>query len=322
MDVSVILVGYRNFSLMADCLESLYQHTKSVVFEVIVVNNSPDKAAQAAILQRFSEVRWVEMGYNAGFSRANNVGIALAKGKYVLLLNADTLLLDNDVLLHCVFRLNHRPDITACSVQQLNRLGQTVGLYHSFAFRRWFYIHPSWFNKPMEWLIPENKYHEPSQVDWLSGAFLMVRKTAIQEAGCMDEDFFLYAEDVEWCGRLGKTGKLMYYQDLDIVHLENEANPHRPAEVSFVNRFSTQVQLSNLLWVRKQFGVVSYLTIMLNYLSLIPIFFAWKYLRNLLTGKSLGYQLENQRAFAYKTKKLMQYFWDVVFLRHKLYKID
>lgn len=321
MEVSIILVGYRNYDLMRQCVESIVAHTREVSYELIVVSNDQDQVAKGWFVEQYPGLKWIEMGYNSGFSRANNRGIEVATGKYILLLNPDTLLLDNDVLLHCVFRLNHRPDIVACSVQQLNRKGEIAHLYHSFAFRRWFYIYPSSVEKLMKWLIPEKQYDEAGRVDWLSGAFTFVRKETVAQAGLMDEDFFLYAEDVEWCSRLGRFGKLMYYKDLEIIHLEHEDNPHRAQGLSFVNRFTPQIQLSNLLWVRKQFGLWPYVSLMMHYAVLSRVFFLWKYTHNLLHGRPISYQLENQKAFAAKTRILFSYFWKIVFKKPHFYKL-
>lgn len=323
MDVSIILVGYYNYGLLSDCLHLLYDYTKGVTFEVIVVDNASSQQGKELILSQFPSVQWLDMGYNAGFSRANNKGIVIAKGKYILLLNADTLLTDNSILLHCVFRLNRNPSIAACGVQQLNQKGEIAPLYKSFSFRRTFFIVPThpFFNKLLEILIPENKYPDPAQVDWLSGAFLFVRKAAIEKAGKMDEDFFLYAEDVEWCHRLGKQGSLVYFNDLQIYHLENEDNPNRASGLSFVNRFQPQIQVSNLLWIRKQYGLFSYLVLIIHYLSLIPMFYGWKIVHNLFHFRPPLQQLENQKAFTQKTMKLLDFFWDTVFLRKKLYQV-
>ncbi|MFN8356510.1 MAG: glycosyltransferase family 2 protein [Spirosomataceae bacterium] len=322
IEVSVILVGYHNYELMRDCLTTLFQYTKDVNFEVIVADNASSEAGKSLITSLFPTIKWIDMGGNVGFSKANNRGMMEAKGNYFLLLNADTLLPDNNLLLHSLFRLNHRPDIAACSVQQLNKHGQIAYLDSSFAFRKHFYVLPPPLQRLLNQLFQEKKFADQQQVDWLSGAYLFVRRESVEKAGMMDEDFFLYAEDVEWCYRLGKTGKLMLYNDLEMVHLENELNPYRPKDTSYINRFSPQIQLSNLLWVRKQFGVIAYLSLIINYLLMIPVFYCWKIILNLLKAKAPFQQLENQRAFAQKTKLMLHFFWDTVFLRARFYKVS
>jgi GT2 family glycosyltransferase len=107
-------------------------------------------------------------------------------------------------------------------------------------------------------------------VDWISGAFLMVKKSAVEKAGMMDEDFFLYAEEVEWCSRLGKTGPLCIFGDLHIIHLEgtsiNEA--HQISEKGYYNLYDKkglQLMVSNHLRVRKQYGAGWFVFLLLNY---------------------------------------------------------
>lgn len=321
IEVSVILVGYQNYDLMAECLRTLYAYTQSVKFEVIVADNAASEVGKRLIINKFPEVIWIDMGYNAGFSRANNQAMMRASGKYFLLLNADTLLTDNTVLLHCLFRLNHQKDIAACSVQQLNRNNEVCYIETNFDFRKHFFVVPPTFNGLLNAFFSQKPFTNPNQCEWLSGAFLFVRREAVEQAGLMDEDFFLYAEDVEWCHRLGKTGKLMLYKDLEIIHLENDLNPYRPKDISYINRFSPQIQLSNLLWVRKQFGLFSYLMLIFNYLVMIPVFYTWKIALNLIKLKSPFHQTENQKAFAQKTRVMLRFFWDTVFLRKQFYKI-
>ncbi len=321
IEVSVILVGYQNYDLMAACLQTLYAYTQSVRFEVIVADNASNEEGKQLIVNKFPDVIWLDMGYNAGFSRANNQAMMRASGKYFLLLNADTLLTDNTVLLHCLFRLNHQKDIAACSVQQLNRNHEVGHIETSFSFRKHFFVVSPALSGLLNTFFSKNEYTNPNQCDWLSGAFLFVRREAVEQAGLMDEDFFLYAEDVEWCYRLGKTGKLILYKDLEIVHLENDLNPYRPKNTSYINRFSPQIQLSNLLWVRKQFGLISYLMLIFNYLAMIPFFYTWKVALNLFKFKHPFHQTENQQAFAQKTRVMLRFFWDAVFLRKQFYKI-
>ena len=101
MEVSIIIVNYRTSGLIVNALQTVYGYTKGVSFEVIVVNNEEDTAGKQRVLAEYPEVKWIEMPYNAGFGRANNAGMKIAAGHYFLLLNADTLLVDN-VIGRCV----------------------------------------------------------------------------------------------------------------------------------------------------------------------------------------------------------------------------
>ena len=116
------------------------------------------------------------------------------------------------------------------------------------------------------------------EVDWINGAFLMVKREAIEKAGAMDEDFFLYAEESEWCGRLRKVGKIVLYGDLEVVHLQGPtANLAFGSEgkgyINIYDRKGLQLMLSNFVRIRKQFGVGWFLFQLLFYILDIPVFF-------------------------------------------------
>ena len=95
MDVSIIIINYNTRQMLANCLNSLYEFTKEIQFEVIVVDNASKDGSEQYICSKFPQVKWVNSGGNVGFGRANNLGIKYAKGKYLFLLNSDTLLLNN-----------------------------------------------------------------------------------------------------------------------------------------------------------------------------------------------------------------------------------
>ena len=274
-DLSIIIVNYKTPQLILDCLTSVFAHTKAITFEVLVVDNQSEDDSQARIQAVFPAVRWFQMGYNAGFARANNRGIREVNGRYVLLLNSDTLVL-NDVLSNCVRVLDGQPDVAAVSAVQLQANRQVrPNLYTTFGqMRRAFYILPGGeaADRFLYRLMPDTQYADPNQADWLSGAFLMTRPSVIDRAGVLDESFFMYGEDVEWGYRLGKQGRMLLLRDQQFVHLEyGSSDDNQQHTVTHINRFKPQVQVSQLLWVRKQYGVGAYLVLILHYLVMIPL---------------------------------------------------
>lgn len=325
IDLSVIIVNYKTPNLVVNCLESVYQHTSGISFEVIIVDNQSADDSQSVILAAFPAVRWFDMGYNAGFARANNLGIRQAKGRTILLLNSDTLLLDN-LLARCVRVLDEQPDVAAVGAHQLSRDRQLrPNLYTTFGqIRRAFYILPAGasFQNLLQRFVPDTQYADPNQVDWLSGAFLMTRPTTIARAGALDESFFMYGEDVEWGYRLGKQGRLLLLPDAQFVHLEyGSSDDNQQHVVTHINRFKSQVQVSQLLWVRKQYGVGAYLVLMLHYLTMVPIVFVWKIAVNLRDRRPLLADLENQRAFAAQVGIFLRFFWKTLGNRPGFYKV-
>ena len=323
--LSIILVNYKTPHLIVDCLHSVEKHTSGLTYEVLVVNNDPDPSGQAVVLKAFPNTRWIEMGYNAGFSRANNRGITESKGRLVLLLNSDTLLIDN-VLKHCADLLDSRPEVAALGPMQITRDGQVhTEAYDGFSqLRRYFYIVPGsgFFKKLLHRLLPDNHYTDPNEVDWLIGSFIMTRRETIQKAGMLDDNFFMYAEDVEWCHRLGKQGKMLLLRDAFYIHLEyGSSTDYQERKVTHINRFKPQMHVSNLLWVRKQYGVGAYLILILHYLTLIPVIFGWKIGVNLLKLRPPFSELENQREFARHVGIFLRFFWKTLLNQKGFYKI-
>lgn len=323
-DLSIIIVNYRTPRLILDCLASVYQHTRGIDFEVIVVDNQSEDNSRAVIETAYPAVRWFDMGYNSGFARATNFGIRQAQSRTVLLLNSDTLLLNN-LLTRCVKLLDEQPGVAAVGAQQLNRNCQLrPNLYTTFGqMRRAFYILPPGkaAQNVLEKLIPDTHYDDPNQVDWLSGAFLMTRVSTIAKAGDLDERFFMYGEDVEWGYRLGQQGKLILLPDAGFVHLEYGSDDNRQHTMTHINRFKPQIQVSQLLWIRNQYGVGAYLALILHYLVMVPVVFVWKISVNLLNCRPPWAELENQRAFARQVRVFWSFFWPTLFNRPGFYKV-
>lgn len=322
MDVSIIIINFRTSDLIINCLKSIYQFTNNIAFEVIIVDNDPVNGEKEKILKIFPDTKWIDMAYNAGFGRANNTGMAAATGDFFLLLNADTLLKD-DVIQKCFKHLNQNKDVIACGALQYDANDRPMSFYKSFnEFRRTLYITPPGplFEKLLIRLFPDPLYKNASRCDWLVGAFIFLRKEAYHATQGFDEDFFMYGEDVEWSGRLNKLGELCYFEDCRFIHLENQ-NPFRRTNISWINRFSTQMQLSNTLYIRKKYGVFQFLLLMFHYWSMLPIVFGWKILLNVKnSGKPFG-ELKTQNIYFKKIQVLSKYFWKILFLRKSLYKI-
>lgn len=325
IDVSIIIVNYKTPQLINNCLQSVYTHTRGVSFEVIIVDNESQDQSRDIILAQFPDVRWFDMGSNAGFSRANNLGIDHAKGRYLMLLNSDTLMVEN-LLARFVDVLDKQPDVAAVGAMQINREGQVhYDIFDTFGkIRRHFYIIPQhpFFRKLLYKYVPDTVYTDPNQVDWLSGACIMTRPSTVAKAGKLDENFFMYGEDVEWGYRLGKQGRLLMLRDAFVVHLEfGSSEEYRQHVVTHINRFKTQAQVSNLLWIRKQYGIGAYLFLILHYLSMVPVVFIWKISVNLRNRHSLFSGLENQKEFAAQVGVFLRFLPRTLLNRKGFYKV-
>ena len=282
--LSVIIVNYKSANFIIDCLTSASIFESFLDFEWIIVDNKSNDNSKTEILSRFPNVIWHEMGYNAGFARANNAGIKMSQGDIVLLLNPDTLIIDNAIL-RC-FEVFSKSTHVACGVQMLNKDHSTQisgsnfmkgGINHLLPLPYWGSFlkkFSSLFNvaKPSIELASEEE-----KVDWISGAFLMVKKEAIEQCGLMDEDFFLYGEEVEWCSRLYRLGSLCIYGKIHIIHIMGEviASNASSLDKSYSNLFDKkglQLILSNHVRIRKQYGVSWFLFQLANYTISIPIY--------------------------------------------------
>jgi hypothetical protein len=283
-DLSIIIVNFKTPALLLDCLRTVYIGTGGIEFEVIVVDNDSGDDSEQRVRSAYPQVRWIQMGYNAGFSRANNEGIRCSEGTAVLLLNSDTLAKGNAV--GDCYRMLVDSIYVACGVQLLNSDGspQISGNYFMKGGLNYLLPLPflgGWVKSFAGFFgVARPNVPEASgtvEVDWVNGAFLMVKRSAFLKAGLMDEDFFLYAEEIEWCGRLRKVGQLCIYGQLHVVHLQgmsaNETfgSGDRGYHGLF-DRKGLQIMLSNFVRIRKQFGVGWFLIQLAFYLLEVPIF--------------------------------------------------
>jgi GT2 family glycosyltransferase len=277
IDLSIIIVNYNSFQLTLECIHSLMTKTKSISFEIIVVDNDSSDGSSQEILGNVPSVKWLPMGYNAGFARANNAGIKAAGAETVLLLNPDIIITDNSVA-QCYERLD-ASEYVAAGVQLRNPDNSPQISGHYFMKGGFNLVLPlPYWGAFLKWIGTLLRTPRPSiplaaeiqEVDWISGAFLMVKKKALEKAGLMDEDFFLYAEEVEWCSRIRKQGKLCIYGDLGAIHLQGEAinkdqQSNKKGYYGLYDRKDLQLMVSNHLRVRKQYGVGWFLFLLLNY---------------------------------------------------------
>ncbi len=284
MDLSIIIINYNCGTLINDCLQSIIDAKMNIKYEIIIVDNNSSDNSKQNVNSSFPATKWIEMGYNAGFARANNVGIRHAKAPVILLLNPDTLVKENAIE-NC-YREFTKDDYIGCGVQLLN-LDETPQISGNFAMKGGLnYLLPLPFlGSALKQLGKLFKVKRPNipdtnitkEVDWINGAFLMVKKLAIDKAGLLDEDFFLYAEEAEWCGRLKKYGRLCIYGQFNIIHLQGSTANKTFDSMSggyknLFDRKGLQIMLSNLVRIRKQFGALWYLLILLIYIAEIPIF--------------------------------------------------
>jgi len=230
-DLSIIIVNWNAGHCLRSCLESIWEQTSGIGFEILVVDNCSTDGSPEMVEKFFPQVRLIRNSENIGFAKANNQAICASVGRYILLLNPDTVVLDK-ALVRMVSFLDKHPDIGALGCKILTENGQI-----DFRGGRRFPTLWSEFcvHSGLAALFPAAELfggylmsywdHEDSrEVDLLTGACMMVRREVVHQVGLLDEDFFMYAEDVEWCYRIKKAGwKIFYYADAVIVHLGEQS---------------------------------------------------------------------------------------------------
>lgn len=283
--LSIIIVNYKSLKVLPNCLRSIFNQPAGNRSEVIVVDNASGDNSRQIILDEFPSVKWLQLDYNAGFARANNAGIKMSAGDTVLLLNSDTIVVDNAV--NDCYHLFSSSKYVACGVHLLNSDGsaQISGNYFMPGSLNNLLPLPvvgalvkgiGNFFKVRKPHVPDAQ--QPVEVDWINGAYLMVKKSVIDKAGMMDEDFFLYAEEAEWCYRVKRFGKLVIYGQFKVIHLQGESSNTAFASQSagYSNLFDKkgfQIMLSNFVRIRKQNGVFWFILQLLIYTITIFFFF-------------------------------------------------
>jgi len=221
-ELSIIVVNWNTREFLARCLESIYTHPPSYDFEVLVVDNGSSDGSCEMMWQAFPMVCLISNDHNAGFAGANNQAMRLANGKYVLLLNSDAEVLPHtlDTLLRCA-ELNTDAGIIGAKLLNTDRSFQAGGaefptLWSEIALltgaARWLYgrSFPSY---------PADRCAVTTPCDWVGGACLLARRTAIQSVGLLDESYFMYCEEMDWCYRMRQAGwAVVLCADAQVLH--------------------------------------------------------------------------------------------------------
>jgi len=242
IDLSIMVVNWNTKDLLAQCLQSVYDTVSHLDFEVIVIDNASTDGSQAMIKAHFPQVRLIENQGNEGFARANNQGIVASQGRYVLLLNSDTIARPEALEAMFYFADQH-PEVGVVGCKLLNADGS---------------LQPSWAQFPTLWseLVGRNiRKRRPMaggqayEVDWVGGACLLARRKAIKTVGLLDEDFFMYSEETDWCFRMARSGwKVCYLPGAEVIHFGGGSS-RRASEKMLI-----QLYRSKLRFFGKHYG--------------------------------------------------------------------
>ena len=240
MKLSIIIVNYNVQHFLEQCLHSVRKAVKNVSAEIFVVDNNSVDGSVAMVKEKFPEAQLIENKKNTGFSYANNQAIKISKGEYVLLLNPDTVV-EEDTFSKVVAFMDAHPDAGGLGVKMLDGKGNflpeskrglptpAVAFYKIFGLSRLF-PRSKTFGRYHLGFLDKDKTHE---VEILSGAFMLMRKSVLDKVGLLDETFFMYGEDIDLSYRILLGGyKNYYFPETRIIHYKGEST--RKSSVNYV----------------------------------------------------------------------------------------
>ena len=225
VDVSIVIVNWNTRALLIQCLTSVSQIPHTWEIEVIVVDNASQDGSGCALKKAFPSVYLMENDRNLGFAKAANQGFKKASGRYVLLLNPDAQVKPEAVERLMSFMDTHL-DSGIAGAQLLNSDGSkqnSIANFPSLATEllnkrllRWFF--------PKQFPGKEIGYTEPIEVDSVIGACMMVRREAMDQVGFLDEDYFLFLEETDWCYRMRRAGwKVFHVPQAEVLHFQGKS---------------------------------------------------------------------------------------------------
>jgi len=225
VDVSIIIVNWNTKEYHLRCIESIYQSLKKIEMEVFVVDNGSKNGSVTAVKERFPMICLIENEKNLGFAKAANQGLQKGSGRYLLLLNPDTQV-KNGAIERLMLFMKVNPDIGIAGAPLLNPDGSKQNSIANFPS-----LATELLNKSLlRWLFPEKfpgkekDYPEPFEVDSVIGACMMVRRDALNQVGLLDEDYFLFLEETDWCYRMKRAGwKIYHVPQAEVYHFQGKS---------------------------------------------------------------------------------------------------
>ena len=261
MKISVVIVNYNVKYYVGQCIDSVRRALRGIDSEIIVVDNH-SRDGSVDYLSKIEGVRIIESGHNLGFSKANNIAIRQSTAEYVLMLNPDTIVAEDAIRMIIDFADSH-PQAGGIGVRMHNDWGTTAresrrglpspmtSFYKMIGLSKRLPQHRKFGRYYMGWL----PWDSPSRIEVVSGACFLVRRKALDEVGLMDEDYFMYGEDIDLSYRLLKGGWENWFVPADIIHYKGEST--QKTSFNYVHVFYNAM----LIFMRKHYSHLSWLII-------------------------------------------------------------
>lgn len=259
MDLSIVIVNWNTKDLLIDCIHSIIDETKGIEYEIIVVDNGSTDGSASMLKELFPSVVTIENSKNFGFAAANNQGISVSRGKYVLLLNSDTVVLEN-ALVKMVELANQRPEagVIGCRVLNQDRTLQPtcfmnpslLSLMFSSTYIYKLFPYKHFFSAEKKcWLLRDKE----REVHVIKGCIMLFRSEALRDVDGMDESYFMYCEETDICYRLAEQGwKIIFTPVAKIIHYGGASSKMMKPEMTM------QLRASILLFFRKHHHPLEY----------------------------------------------------------------
>jgi hypothetical protein len=279
IDVSVVIVSWNTRDILRGCLRSIFEQTREVSLEVFVVDNNSHDGSAEMVRTEFPAVRLIANAQNRGFAAGCNQGLREAAGRYALLLNPDTVVLD-DAISRCVQYADVHTDVGVVGCQVLedeHRIQPTgfsfpgpLNMFLGLSGLSRIFPRSRLFGRPqLSWWARDSE----QDVDVVAGMFMLVRREAIAQVGLMDEAYFVYAEEADWCYRFAQAGwRRVFTPCARIIHLDG--GDKSTSQISV--KMFVQMQKSLLIYQRKNLGLAAWLMVKAIYvLSNLVRMVAW-----------------------------------------------
>jgi len=301
LDLSIIIVNWNTRDLLRNCLRSIYKKTEGIKYEVIVVDNASKDESTKMVKDEFPQVKLIENKKNVGFAKGNNQGFSLARGKYILLLNPDTELIDNSLLKMINFL-------------DLNKDAGAVGpkfLYPDGTFQRYYARFPTFFPMITLWFFPkklsyqlkytrlhlmlDDDFSKIREMDHIAAACIMIRKDLFYNERLMDEKFPIFFGDVDLSHRIYDKGfKIYFLPQAQIIHYGKRGGTEQ-GKVSLA--LSAECFLSLVDYFYKYQGIMEAI--------LLRIFFSLAFImRTLIVSAGILLGMKKRRELKYELRRL------------------
>ena len=277
MAISVIIVTYNTRQMTAECIESIFEKTKGIDFEVILVDNASTDGSKE-FFENDSRIKYIYSNENLGFGRGNNLGFKYASGKYIFLLNSDTLLV-NDAITEMYNYMEKSPaDVGCCGCVLQDKWGNRIHSYHlsfptlSSLFKEVIcFSIPKLYNPYKRDVIRAAQDKFPLKVKQITGADIFIRRKVIEECGMFDPDFFMYFEETEMQHRFFLKGyKSIVIDSPKIIHLEGASSTQSDYKRKNILRRHNRALKGRFTYARKVFSKKKYFIFRLMHLLMIP----------------------------------------------------